>query len=322
MGTVALSGGRLPDRPAQSLAPPRDEAQYGAPAASSGPDWGGCIGLLDCPSRDLRAHRAEGQAEGIILHARESGALDGRPRLAIGVASVSDSLPHRTNEALHSAQTRSCGSRNVFQKHKPPARLQHPPNLSQNRFQITDRAENQRAYHSVHTLIFCGQLFSDDGPNIDGDSRSYCGLAKVRMHEEIRFDPDPAATGWVVNEIGSCTWTDLQDVPAQICEQRPLAFGHQAFITRPAGGQQPSMHALSKPRFDGSFVEGHWRWVVSAHEVALKNGAPSPAHAFGRLRYCSRFAAASRMASWITTVGLISSTSGANEPAPPAGATR
>src|SRR5574342_393127 len=100
----------------------------------------------------------------------------------------------------------------MLEEHEPPARSEDSLDLPERAPHVLDRAEHQRAHNGIHALIPDIQPFARPAADIDLQTDPSCLLSEIRVHEQVRLDPDPVYAIAIVAKIHTRPGSDLQDV--------------------------------------------------------------------------------------------------------------
>ncbi len=102
----------------------------------------------------------------------------------------------------------------MLHENKRPAGPQHTSDFLEGARYVLNATKDQRADDSVRTGVWPVQAVCRAGPDFDRDVEAFRFRLKIRFHEWIRFDPDPAnlVLGQIA-EIDAGSRSDFQNGP-------------------------------------------------------------------------------------------------------------
>src|SRR6188474_1480376 len=110
----------------------------------------------------------------------------------------------------------------MLHKQKAAARFQNALDFLHDLRRIGNRAQDLRADHGVHTVIWYGKLFSGPCPDINAQTQLKTQLSQIAMHERVGFDANPPNADGEINQIHAGPGTNFQHVSVDPCKQSLL----------------------------------------------------------------------------------------------------
>ena len=181
---------------------------------------------------------AVGEAEVLDVVDLETGGLDGRPGVTVGVAAPDEGRPHGGVEhALHSRQPRRVRP-DMLEEPQLSAGAEYAADLRQRRRHIGHGAEHEGGDRGVEGGVAGGQAVGDPVDDLDRDRGAPGG--GLRQLAEVGFGLDREDVGdptRVAGEVEAVARADLYDPAREPAEELVAAYAPSRPL--PCGGCSP-----------------------------------------------------------------------------------